>query len=41
MEEPDENPQVGMPRWLIYGFIGKLVVVALITAGIVWYATSR
>lgn len=33
--------QSGMPRWLIYGIVAKLVLVVLITLAIVWYAFGR
>jgi hypothetical protein len=39
-EDKDEKPQVGIPRWLVHAFIGKLVFVTLLTIGIVWWATA-
>ena len=31
------SPQAGPPKWLIYGFIGKLIFVTLLTVGILWW----
>lgn len=35
------NPQTRMPKWLIYGLIAKGIIVVLVTAGVVAYATLR
>jgi hypothetical protein len=32
-------PQPGMPRWLVIAIASKLVVITLIVAAIVWYAS--
>jgi hypothetical protein len=35
---PDRpSPPAGPPKWLIYGFIGKLLLVTLLTVGILWW----
>ena len=43
MPEPGQgatppNPQAGMPKWLIYGFAIKMVLVVLITVGVMYWA---
>ena len=38
---PHNPPGNGMPRWLIYGLLAKLVLVVLITLAVVWYAFGR
>ncbi len=30
--------ETGMPKWLLYGFIAKLVLVVVITLGVLYYA---
>ena len=40
-EDRQEKPNVGMPRWLLWAFVGKLVFVTVLTIGIVWWVTSR
>jgi len=35
---PEPNPNAGMPKWLIYGFAVKLVLVVAITVGVMWWA---
>ena len=32
------NAQAGLPKWLIYGFAIKLVLVVAITVGVMWWA---
>ncbi len=32
------TPQAGLPKWLIYGFAAKLVLVVAITIGVMWWA---
>jgi len=34
-----ERPATGIPRWLVIAFAAKLVVITLIVAGIVWWAS--
>ncbi|GEO84516.1 hypothetical protein GCM10007920_22660 [Ciceribacter naphthalenivorans] len=33
----DRNPNTQMPKWLLYGLIGKGILVVLVTAGVVAY----
>ncbi len=33
-----DKPATQMPKWLIYGFAAKIVLVVSITAGVLWYA---
>lgn len=40
-EGTDGKPQVGIPRWLLTAFVGKLLFVTLLTVGIVWWVTTR
>lgn len=35
------NPNTKMPKWLLYGLIGKGVLVAVITIGVVAYVALR
>jgi hypothetical protein len=37
----DKNPNTQMPKWLLYGLIGKGILVAVITIGVVAYVTLR
>ena len=32
-----KNPNTQMPKWLLYGLIGKGIVVVVITVGVVAY----
>ena len=32
------KPETGVPKWLIYGFAAKLVLVVAITVGVMWWA---
>ena len=32
------NAQVGMPKWLLYGLIGKGILVVVIVIAVMWYA---
>ena len=32
------HPKAGMPKWLLYGFVAKGIVVVVITVGVLWYA---
>ena len=34
----ERNPQTQMPRWLLYGLIGKGVLVVLVVIGVLFYA---
>lgn len=36
MAEP--NPQTRMPKWLLYGLIGKGVLVVVVVLGVLYYA---
>ncbi len=36
MNQP--NPNMKMPKWLVYGLIGKGVLVVIITVAVLWYA---
>lgn len=36
--KPKPSPDAGMPKWLLYGFIGKLILVVVITLAVLWYA---
>ncbi len=36
-----KNPNTQMPKWLLYGLIGKGVLVAVITIGVVAYVALR
>ena len=40
MPEPGQGPrpEAGMPKWLLYGFAIKLVLVVLITVGVMYWA---
>lgn len=33
----ERAPQAGMPKWLLYGLIGKLFLIAAIVLGVLWY----
>lgn len=33
----ERPPQAGMPKWLLYGLIGKLVLVVAVVLGVLWY----
>ncbi len=37
-ERPAPRAETGMPKWLIYGFAIKLVLVVAITVGVMWWA---
>ena len=37
-QTPEQKAAAGMPKWLLYGLIGKGVIVVLITAAVLWYA---
>ncbi len=37
----EKNPNTQMPKWLLYGLIGKGVLVAVITIGVVAYVALR
>ena len=32
------TPQAGIPRWLVIAFAVKLIVIAAIVAGVIWWA---
>ena len=34
----DKKPDLGMPKWLLYGLIAKGAVVVAITVAVLWYA---
>jgi hypothetical protein len=34
----ERNPQTQMPKWLLYGLIGKGVLVVLVVIGVLFYA---
>jgi len=34
----ERNPQTQMPKWLLYGLIGKGVLVVVITVAVLYYA---
>ncbi|MFZ1815671.1 MAG: hypothetical protein WBO55_08255 [Rhizobiaceae bacterium] len=34
----ENEPQVGMPKWLLYGLIAKGVLVVCIVLAVLWYA---
>jgi hypothetical protein len=34
----ERNPQTQMPKWLLYGLIGKGVLVVAIVIGVLFYA---
>lgn len=34
----ERNPQTQMPKWLLYGLIGKGVLVVVIVLAVLWYA---
>ena len=36
-EPPSPSPNAGPPKWLIYGFAAKIVIVTLLTVGILWW----
>lgn len=35
--QPQPNPNMKMPKWLIYGLIAKGVLVVTITVGVLWW----
>lgn len=37
----EKNPNTQMPKWLLYGLIGKAVLVAVVTIGVVAYVALR
>lgn len=41
MSEPQNRPELGMPKWLLYGLIAKGVVIVLIVAGILLYVNMK
>ena len=34
----EHNPQTQMPKWLLYGLIGKGVLVVVVTLAVLYYA---
>lgn len=36
-QEP-RNPQTGIPRWLVYAFVAKMVLVLAVVAAVMWWA---
>lgn len=34
----ERNPQTQMPKWLLYGLIGKGVLVIVVTLAVLYYA---
>jgi len=34
----ERNPQTQMPKWLLYGLIGKGVLVVVVTLAVLYYA---
>ncbi|GAB4349623.1 MAG: hypothetical protein Kow0026_05120 [Oricola sp.] len=34
----ERNPQTQMPRWLLYGLVGKGVLVVVIVIAVLYYA---
>lgn len=41
MSEPENKPDLGMPKWLLYGLIGKGVVIVLIVAAVLLYVNMK
>ncbi len=37
IQDPPPTPNAGPPKWLIYGFAAKLVLVTAITLGVLWW----
>ncbi len=37
MTIPPEKPELGMPKWLLYGLIAKGVFIVLVVAGVLVY----
>lgn len=37
-ETPHARPDAGMPNWLFYGLIAKLVLVVVVTTAVLFYA---
>lgn len=40
-QTPDKNPNLGMPKWLLYGLIGKGVFIVVVVAAVLIYVNSR
>lgn len=38
MDARQHNPNMKMPKWLVYGLIAKGVLVVVIVVGVLWYA---
>ncbi len=36
-EKPSPGPNAGLPKWLIYGVIAKIGVIAAAVAGVLWW----
>ena len=34
MNEPEKKPETGIPKWLLYGFIAKMVIVVAIVLAV-------
>lgn len=37
MTTPPPNPNMKMPKWLLYGLIAKGVLVVAVTVGVLWW----
>lgn len=37
MTDEPKKPELGMPKWLLYGLIAKGVVIVLVVAGVLIY----
>ena len=37
IQDPPPTPNAGPPKWLIYGFAAKMVLVTAITLGVLWW----
>jgi len=36
--QPENKSASGIPRWLIYLFVGKMALAMAIVAGVIWWA---
>lgn len=41
MTEPQKKPELGMPKWLLYGLIAKGVVIVLVVAAVLAYVNLK
>lgn len=37
----DKKPEIGMPKWLLYGLIAKGALIVLVVAGILLYINLK